>query len=75
MFVPKVLTESGLKGAEEILRISSGKGSQGVKELCTKLSVLMFQNRTHQLLLGRKCFDFPFQNDLGAIKRHTGIFS
>lgn len=73
--MPKVLTESGLKVAEEILSISSGRGSQGVEELCTKPSVLMFPNRTHQILLGRKCFDFPFQNDLGAIKRHTGIVS
>lgn len=43
--MPKVLTESGLKVAGKVLRVSLGRGSQGVKQLHTKLSVLMFLNR------------------------------
>lgn len=77
MFVPKVLTESGLKVAGEVSRrISLGRGSQGVKQLHTKLSVLMFLNGMYQIsLTWKKMLHFPFQNYLGAIKKHTRTFS
>lgn len=73
--MPKVLTESGLKVAGEVLRNSLGRGSQGVKALPKVFSFSSKQNTSDQPYLEGNALIFPFQNDLDAIKKHTGIFS